>query len=86
MNDDSHEGVVAARRVFVGPNGAKVVATIYVPGAISEDDWRCAFDIQGLALPVRSEGRGIDSLQALTAAISRVEPRSVRTMLERRRV
>ena len=50
----------------------KVVATVYVPCAVSEDEWRCAFDIQGLALPVRSEARGIDSLQALTLAIAGV--------------
>ena len=60
---------VAARRLFSRAGGGRVIATVYVPVAVSEDEWSCMFDILGLPDPVRSEGRGVDSLQALTVAI-----------------
>jgi hypothetical protein len=62
---------IAARRVFMSPNGKPVVLTIGVPQPVPGSDWGCALQITGLNIRWRRPRHvfGIDGLQALHLAM-----------------
>jgi hypothetical protein len=62
---------IAARRVFMSPNGKPVVLTIGVPQPVPGSDWGCALQITGLNIGWRRPRHvfGIDGLQALHLAM-----------------
>jgi hypothetical protein len=62
---------IAARRVFMSPNGKPVVLTIAVPQPVPGSDWGCALQITGLDNGWRRPRYvfGIDGLQGLHLAM-----------------
>jgi hypothetical protein len=58
-----------ATREYVTAAGRRVVATLFLPVEAPSKEWISEFVISGLPSELRGQGRGIDSLQALTIAI-----------------
>lgn len=54
-----------------GADGAAVIVRVFVP-VPDQDDFRCNFEIEGLAKPVSAYGMGVDALQALELALQQI--------------
>lgn len=60
---------VASRTFRNKKTGKPVVADVYRPRQVAEDEWTCRLVIRGLPEPCRHEVHGGDALQALSLAI-----------------
>jgi len=69
---------IAIRHLVDVTSGTPVVVTVWAPEPDVPPDWRCAFEITGIAETHRDYGHGIDSMQALQSAL-----RGVRSFLDK---
>lgn len=69
MTSAAPRSPVIATREYATSDGRQVLATLFLPVETPLKEWICEFVISGLPSEIRGQGRGIDSLQALTIAI-----------------
>jgi len=63
-------GPVIASRVFRDGKGNEIIARLRAPLRVARDQWRCYFEIRGLATNFSDYGPGEDSLDALILGLA----------------